>query len=254
MSLSMLWDMWENKGEVAEGLLSAFTNPTQEVEQGADWNRKAAGHNIPVDVGLLAKDIKTVVTHPKEAYEVGTGLIGGAWRHGLEKVMPQGVMDALGKVDEYVGYDSEPDKAIASEAWQGLVATHGSLEKLQKYGNDHPVYLAAELSGLGFLARQVSRMVAPAVVKAMEATEMGVSKGLLAIENVADSVESAFPQPYGSQIWAAHGNPDGKKFMELDFNEIGTGMGVQKEAWGMNVSLQEETGVYFARSNRQRFI
>jgi hypothetical protein len=248
MSLSMLWDMWNNKGEVAEGLLSAFTNPTQEVELGADWDRKAVGHNIPVDVGLLAKDIKTVVTHPKEAYEVGTGLIGGAWRHGLEKIMPQGVMDALGKVDEFVGYDSESDKAIASEAWQGLVATHGSLEKLQKYGNDHPVYLAAELSGLGFLARQVSKMVAPAVVKAMEATELGVPMETVInkyTKNLTPSGKGLLADQKFEAL-AVHGNPDGKKFMELDFDKIGTGMGVQKEAWGMNVSLQEETGVYFA--------
>jgi hypothetical protein len=202
MSLSLLGDMWENKGEIVEGLLSSFTNPTQEVEKGADWDRDVAAHNIPVDVGNIAQDVKTIVTHPKEAYEAATGLLGGAWRTGLEKVMPEGVMDALGKVDEYVGYDSEPDKAMASEVWQGLVATHGGLEELKKYGNEHPVYLAAELSGLGFLARQVTKMVAPAVVKAMEATEMGVSRGLLAVENVAESVESAFPQPLGTQIFA----------------------------------------------------
>jgi len=200
--MSFLWDMWENKGEVLGGLLSPFTNPTQEVEKGADWDRDVVAHNIPVDVGNIAQDVKTIVTHPKEAYESATGLIGGAWRTGLEKVMPEGVMDALGKVDEYVGYDSEPDKAMASEAWEGIVATHGGLEELKKYGNEHPVYLAAELSGLGFLARQVTKMVAPAVVKAMEATEMGVSRGLLAVENVAESVESAFPQPLGTQIFA----------------------------------------------------
>ena len=200
--MSFLWDMWENKGEVLGGLLSPFTNPTQEVEKGADWDRDVVAHNIPVDVGNIAQDVKTIVTHPKEAYESATGLIGGAWRTGLEKVMPEGVMDALGKVDEYVGYDSEPDKAMASEAWEGIVATHGGLEELKKYGNEHPVYLAAELSGLGFLARQVTKMVAPAVVKAMEATEMGVSRGLLAVENVAESVEGAFPQPLGTQIFA----------------------------------------------------
>ena len=202
MSLSLLSNMWNNKGEVLDGLLSSFTNPTQEVELGDDWDRGAAAHNIPVDVGNIAKDIKTIVSHPKESFDAATGLIGGAWRLGLEKVMPEGVMDALGKVDEFVGYDSEPDKAMASEAWKGIVATHGGLEELQKYGNEHPVYLAAELSGLGFLARQVTKMVAPAVVKAMEATEMGVSRGLLAVENVAESVESAFPQPLGTQIFA----------------------------------------------------
>jgi hypothetical protein len=243
--------MWENKGEVLDGLLSSFTNPTQEVELGADWDRDVAAHNIPVDVGLIGKDIKTIVTHPKEAYEAATGLLGGAWRTGLEKVMPEAVMDALGKVDEYVGYDSESDKAMASEAWQDFVATHGGLEEVQKYGNEHPVYLAAELSGLGFLARQVSKMVAPAVVKAMEATEMGVP-----MENVVNKyTKNLTPSGQGlladqkfqmADISTHHGTPDGATYRYFNFNKIGSGMGVQKEAWGMYVSGQPETGKFFA--------
>ncbi len=245
---SFLKNMWDNKGEVAEGLLSALTNPTQEVELGEDWNREAAAHNIPVDVGLIGKDIKTIVTHPKESYEAATGLLGGAWRTGLEKVMPQGLIDVLGKVDEYVGYDSEPNKDMASEAWKGIVATHGGLDELQKYGNEHPVYLAAELSGLGFLARQVTKMVAPSVVKAMEATEMGVSRGLLAVENVAESVENTFPQPLGTQIFAGETAAIRLgKTAELDKAKQLASEGVSAE------EIWKQTGFGLAQDGKWRF-
>ena len=100
MSLSLLSNMWHNKGEVLDGLLSSFTNPTQEVELGADWDRDAAAHNIPVDAGLLAEDIKTIVSHPIVAANEGLNLLSGA----VGNLLPEPVMGVLDTIDKKFGY------------------------------------------------------------------------------------------------------------------------------------------------------
>ena len=68
-------------------------------------------------------------------------------------------------------------------------------------------------------------------------------------EGILSKIDETFPQPLGSQmadIKGWHGNPDAARYRYFNFDKIGSGMGVQKEAWGMFVSGQHRTGQSFA--------
>jgi len=243
--MSFLWDMWENKGEVLEGLLSSFTNPTQEVEKGAPWNREAVGHNIPVDVGQIGTGILEMIQHPVVTADVGLNLLSGA----VGKLLPEPVMDVVDWADKKLGFyeQQQENEAMASEAWEGIVATHGGVDELKKYANEHPVLMAWELSGLGLLASQVVKRLSPAVVRAMEDIE---ARGLLesAINKQTSSVFSGnqgLMDKMTNQFLAHHGNPEGAMYRNFDFDRIGESHGF-KEAWGLHASKQKETGVHFA--------
>jgi len=98
--MSFLWDMWHNKDEIFSGLLSPFNEPTQEVELGADWNREAVKHNIPVDVGQIGKGILGMISNPVATVDTGVNLLSGA----VGKLLPESVMGAVDWADKKLGF------------------------------------------------------------------------------------------------------------------------------------------------------
>ena len=166
--MSGLGNVWE----VAKGgILDFFGDEKQEAKLGADINYGLLANNFRPDMKESAVEMKTMLDNPVETGKAVVDLVGGAWRTGLGKVMPQGVMDLLEGVDELVGYDSKPQKQIASDAWADLVATHGSVDGFKKFAQENPFEAMIELTGAGLVARQVAKVTAPVVMKAIDVAE-----------------------------------------------------------------------------------
>lgn len=167
----ILANMWNNKESVVGGLFDMFDAPKKEAELGADINYGLLAQNFAPDMKETGEEIKTIVTNPRETGKAVVDLVGGAWRTGLGKVMPEGVMNFLESVDEKVGYDSKPREELAQGAWKDIVATHGSIDGFKKFAQENPFEAMLELTGAGLVARQVKNVTAPVVKNAIQAAE-----------------------------------------------------------------------------------
>jgi len=167
----ILANMWNNKESVVGGLFDMFDAPKKEAKLGADLDYGLLASNFAPDMKETGEEIKTIVTNPRETVKAIADLAGGAWRTGLGKVMPEGVMDFLESVDEKVGYDSKPREELAQGAWKDIVATHGSIDGFKKFAQENPFEAMLELTGAGLVARQVKNVTAPVVKNAIQAAE-----------------------------------------------------------------------------------
>tara|TARA_R100000541_G_scaffold15256_2_gene24674 strand:- start:402 stop:2075 length:1674 start_codon:yes stop_codon:yes gene_type:complete len=167
----LLGNMWDNKESIVGGLFNIFNGPKKEAELGADINYGLLAQNFAPDIKETGEEIKTMVTNPRETGKAVVDLVGGAWRTGLGKVMPEGVMDFLESVDKKVGYDSKPREELAQGAWKDIVATHGSIDGFKKFAQENPFEAMLELTGAGLVARQVKNVTAPVVKNAIQAAE-----------------------------------------------------------------------------------
>jgi len=171
----ILANMWDNKDSVVGGLFDMFDAPKKEAKLGADLDYGLLAQNFAPDIKETGQEIKSMVTNPRETVKAIADLAGGAYRTGLRKVMPKGVMDFLESVDEKVGYDSKPREELAQGAWTDIVATHGSIDGFKKFAQENPFEAMLELTGAGLVARQVKNVTAPVVKNAIQqAEELGI--------------------------------------------------------------------------------
>jgi len=171
----ILANMWDNKDSVVGGLFDMFDAPKKEAKLGADLDYGLLAQNFAPDIKETGQEIKSMVTNPRETVKAIVDLAGGAYRTGLRKVMPKGVMDFLESVDEKVGYDSKPREELAQGAWTDIVATHGSIDGFKKFAQENPFEAMLELTGAGLVARQVKNVTAPVVKNAIQqAEELGI--------------------------------------------------------------------------------
>jgi len=171
----ILANMWDNKDSVVGGLFDMFDAPKKEAKLGADLDYGLLAQNFAPDMKETGQEIKSMVTNPRETVKAIADLAGGAYRTGLRKVMPKGVMDFLESVDEKVGYDSKPKEELAQGAWTDIVATHGSIDGFKKFAQENPFEAMLELTGAGLVARQVKNVTAPVVKNAIQqAEELGI--------------------------------------------------------------------------------
>ena len=164
----ILANMWDNKDSVVGGLFDMFDAPKKEAKLGADLDYGLLAQNFAPDIKETGQEIKSMVTNPRETVKAIVDLAGGAYRTGLRKVMPKGVMDFLESVDEKVGYDSKPREELAQGAWTDIVATHGSIDGFKKFAQENPFEAMLELTGAGLVARQVKNVTAPVVKNAIQ--------------------------------------------------------------------------------------
>ena len=167
----ILANMWDNKESVVGGLFDMFDAPKKEAKLGADLDYGLLASNFAPDMKETGEEIKTMVTNPRETVKAIADLAGGAYRTGLGKVMPEGVMNFLESVDEKVGYDSKPKEELAQGAWTDIVATHGSIDGFKKFAQENPFEAMLELTGAGLVARQVKNVTAPVVMDAIQIAE-----------------------------------------------------------------------------------
>ena len=188
-------NMWDNKESVVGGLFDMFDAPKKEAELGADLDYGLLAQNFAPDIKETGEEIKTMITNPRETVKAIADVAGGAYRTGLSKVMPKGVMDFLGKVDEMTGYDSVHASKVATDSWQDIVSTHGTLQGFKKFAQENPFEAMLELTGAGLVARQVKNVTAPVVIKAIKEAELATTKVMMETENLATTLNEFNPSP-----------------------------------------------------------
>jgi len=110
---------------------------------------------------------------------------------------------------------------------------------------NRPLDAMGIMIGAGYGAKRIADLASnPAIKESVRNTLRNMPDPADVMGN-APLVGQFFPNTK-IPIISWHGNPYGQKYMQFDFDKIGEGMGVQRQAWGMNISAQEATGVSFA--------
>ena len=186
--MSGLLNIW-NVAKDGMGNFIDFGAEKKEAKLGADINVGLMAQNFAPDMKEAKDEVMTIIENPRESANAFADLIGGA----IGKVTPEFVKTGLLKVAPDNRITSDRTAEMATQAWEGIVATHGTLDRFKKYAQENPFDALLELTGAGLVAKQIKDVSAPIVLKAINEAELATTKLMMETENLATKLNEINP-------------------------------------------------------------
>jgi len=186
--MSGLLNIW-NVTKDALGNYINFGAEKKEQKLGADINLGLMAQNFAPDMKEAKDEYQTIIENPRESANAFADLIGGA----IGKVTPEFVKTGLLQVAPNNRITSDRTAEMATQAWEGIVATHGTLDAFKKYAHENPFDALLELTGAGLVAKQIKDVTAPIVLKAINEAELATTKLMMETENLANTLNEINP-------------------------------------------------------------
>lgn len=186
--MSGLLNIW-NVAKDGIGNFVDFGAEKKEAKLGADINVGLMAQNFAPDMKEAKDEIMTIIENPRESANAFADLIGGA----IGKVTPEFVKTGLLKVAPDNRITSDRTAEMATQAWEGIVATHGTIDRFKKYAQENPFDALLELTGAGLVAKQIKDVSAPIVLKAINEAELATTKLMMETENLATKLNEINP-------------------------------------------------------------
>ena len=216
---------WEGLGYTPGG----YGQRSSRVTDG-NWFENATA-NLMHSLGDTYQDFSGIAQEPSQFIKI----IGDA--------TTGGILNLVGA--EELGQEQQ----ATADAFGGYLAkTYGSWDGFMHHLQTEPVYAIMDLMGAGWIAGKglnAAEKLAqnPAFISQLESLAPAMER---VIKNIGATPVGLSMKNVSGDIAGWHGNPDAQRFRYFNWDKIGTGMGVQKEAWGLFVSGQHRTGQKFA--------
>ncbi len=186
--MSGLLNIWEVAKDGIGNYID-FGAKKKEAKLGADINLGLLAQNFAPDMKEAKEEYQAIIENPRESANAFADLLGGA----IGKVTPEFVKTGLLKVAPDNRITSDRTAEMATQAWSGIVATHGTIDRFKKYAQENPFDALLELTGAGLVAKQIKDVTAPVVLKAINEAELATTKLMMETENLATKLNEINP-------------------------------------------------------------